>query len=119
MCKKKVTKGKFQLDHIIALANGGSNDLTNIQVLCIGCHADKTKKENEQGYVKLIDTESSFNSTTKAIYNSKLCGSFAFVERLNEIIPPKLKASKVYHLDINKCRKKYYIMLGMIIRFLV
>ena len=70
MCKKKVAKGKFQLDHIIALANGGSNDLTNIQVLCIGCHADKTKKENEQGYVKLIDTESSFNSTTKAIYNS-------------------------------------------------
>ena len=48
-CKKPVTKGKFHLDHIKALANGGTNKPKNIQVLCISCHADKTKAEKENG----------------------------------------------------------------------
>ena len=58
----------------------------------------------------LVYTESSFNTSVKEIINSKLCGKFAFVERVNEIIPKKLKAEKVYHFDINKCRKNilYY-----------
>ena len=71
MCNGKVSKGKFHLDHIVALANGGDNELTNIQVLCIPCHLQKTKNEKEQGYVKLVDTESSFNTYVKEIINSK------------------------------------------------
>jgi NAD-dependent dihydropyrimidine dehydrogenase PreA subunit len=65
LCKAKVTKGKFHLDHIVALANGGNNDLKNIQVLCIPCHFQKTKHETEEGYVHMVATESSFNSTVK------------------------------------------------------
>lgn len=30
-------------DHIIALINGGQNRESNIQLLCSGCHDDKTK----------------------------------------------------------------------------
>ena len=44
-CKKPVMKYKFHLDHIKALANGGTNNPKSIQVLCISCHADKTKSE--------------------------------------------------------------------------
>ena len=103
-CKNPVTKSKFHLDHIEALANGGTNHHDNIQVLCISCHADKTKAEKEQGYVKLIDTESSFNTVAKDIFNSSLCSSYAFIDRLVENIDPKIKATKVHHIDINKCR---------------
>ena len=89
-CKNPVSKCKFHLDHITALANGGTNHHDNIQVLCISCHADK-----------LIDTESSFNTVAKDIVNSPLCGSYAFIDRLVEQIEPKLKATKVHHIDIN------------------
>jgi 5-methylcytosine-specific restriction protein A len=30
------------LDHIVALVNGGSNDDENLQGLCAACHMDKT-----------------------------------------------------------------------------
>jgi len=46
-----LTKGKFHLDHIVALANGGDNGIKNFQVLCIPCHLQKTENEKEQGYV--------------------------------------------------------------------
>jgi 5-methylcytosine-specific restriction protein A len=110
-CEKKVTLATFELDHILALANGGTNELDNIQMLCKTCHQDKTKSEKEDGYVKLIDTESSFNAMTRNIFTSRLCGSYAFIERLVDQTP-KIKniTSKVHHLDINKCRKNvmYY-----------
>ncbi len=43
----------MQLDHIRALANGGNNDLSNVQVLCVACHGDKTKQEKANGYVNI------------------------------------------------------------------
>ena len=100
----------MQLDHIKALANGGNNDLSNIQVLCIACHGDKTKQEKANGYVNIIPTESSFNSVVKNIFNSQLCADYAFIERLNEEIPKKLANNKIHNIDINKCRKNvlYY-----------
>jgi 5-methylcytosine-specific restriction protein A len=148
-CQKVLTIKSFELDHILALANGGTNDMNNIQMLCKTCHQDKTKAEKEDGYVKMIDTESSFNTVTKEIFLSKLCGSYAFIERLVEDTPTTtikkrcedvvktekrfyyegetqifydkeeivkssvvdtIIKSKVYHLDINKCRKNnlYY-----------
>ena len=88
-CKKKITKSQMQLDHIKALANGGNNDLSNIQVLCVACHGDKTKQEKTNGYVNIVPTASSFNSVLKNIFNSKLCSDYAFIERLNEEIPKK------------------------------
>lgn len=34
---------EIQIDHIIALENGGSNDITNLQMLCKKCHEEKTR----------------------------------------------------------------------------
>ena len=110
LCKAKFTKGKFHLDHIVALANSGNNDLKNIQVLCIPCHLQKNKHEKEEEYVNMVPTESLFNSTLKEIFNSQLCGSYAFIERLVEQIPKKIKAEKMYHIDIHKCVKIKCIM---------
>lgn len=35
----------FQLDHVVRLADGGADDISNLQALCPGCHATKTRAE--------------------------------------------------------------------------
>ena len=35
----------YEVDHIIALYRGGTNDLTNLEALCRNCHGIKTFKE--------------------------------------------------------------------------
>jgi len=78
LCKKELKK-TFDIDHIIPLAEGGTNDEINLQVLCKPCHFEKTQIEHEQGYIKLSQTESSFNTTVKEIFNSDLNAKHAFV----------------------------------------
>jgi hypothetical protein len=54
---------KFDIDHIRALSNGGTNEKSNLQPLCKACHMVKTSSEHETGqYIKIIDTESTFNT---------------------------------------------------------
>jgi 5-methylcytosine-specific restriction endonuclease McrA len=33
-----------QIDHIVEVTHGGTNDITNLQVLCACCHAVKTSR---------------------------------------------------------------------------
>jgi 5-methylcytosine-specific restriction protein A len=43
MCERKgLVRLATQLDHIVALTNGGTNDDDNYQGLCEPCHIDKT-----------------------------------------------------------------------------
>ncbi len=35
----------FELDHITAMVNGGSDTVDNLQVLCIECHEAKTRRD--------------------------------------------------------------------------
>ncbi len=42
-CSK--TSDKWQVDHIKPIRDGGSNSKDNIQLLCLKCHKEKTKKE--------------------------------------------------------------------------
>ena len=45
-CQKNgLTELATEVDHIIPLFKGGSNDLDNLQGLCRDCHLDKTRKE--------------------------------------------------------------------------
>ena len=44
----------FELDHIIALANDGTNDDSNMQVLCDPCHEEKTNAD--LGYKPKVTT---------------------------------------------------------------
>ena len=50
-----------------------------------------------------------FNGLTKQIINSQLSKTYAFVENVRMTIPNNYN-KKIYHFDINKCRKNclYY-----------
>lgn len=47
ICTRKVGIGgePFQLDHRVALVNGGSHCESNLQIVCVECHKDKTKQD--------------------------------------------------------------------------
>ena len=92
----------MQIDHIIPLVVGGSNDIDNLQILCRPCHFSKTKSElDSDQYVKQSPTLSSFNTKVNDIINSSLATTHSFVETINQKIPKKYK-SDVYTFDINK-----------------
>lgn len=45
-CGRVLPAGKWACDHIVALANGGKHQESNLQPLCISpCHSDKTKAD--------------------------------------------------------------------------
>ncbi|MDI9917864.1 HNH endonuclease signature motif containing protein [Rhodococcus sp. IEGM 1379] len=41
-----------QVDHIINVKAGGTDDMTNLQVLCARCHEIKTQREARVGRAK-------------------------------------------------------------------
>ena len=42
--KIDLTAKSLQIDHIIPLAQGGANDLSNLQTLCAKCNREKSAK---------------------------------------------------------------------------
>jgi hypothetical protein len=40
----KFDESGYEIDHIVEVALGGTNDLSNLQKLCPSCHAVKTKR---------------------------------------------------------------------------
>jgi len=83
-CLKRSTK-QNECDHIRPLANGGDNEIINLQLLCKSCHADKCKLEHEDvSYVKIVDTESSFKKKTNEIIHNVLNKHLAFTEKLSD-----------------------------------
>lgn len=79
MCKVSLDINDFHIDHVKPLAEGGSNDISNLQILCRECHYQKTKEENENGYIRMSDTTSSFNLQTKQIFDSVLAKNCNFI----------------------------------------
>lgn len=41
-CGSKLYPGAFEADHVIPLSCGGTNALTNFQLICRPCHSEKT-----------------------------------------------------------------------------
>ena len=109
VCKCCLKKQPFEIDHIRALSNGGTNEMKNLQPLCKACHLVKTSDEHEQGkYIKINDTESTFNEHVQEVMDSPLAQTHAFVEKAYF---KQLEGDKIiYSIDINKCRKNilYY-----------
>ena len=107
-CKTCITDNEFDIDHIRPLANGGTNKASNLQPLCNSCHADKCSNEHENGeYIKLIDSESTFNNHIQKVMDSPLAQTHAFIEN---IVKENIENRKIFTIDNNKCRKNivYY-----------
>lgn len=52
-CGRLVAMHEFELDHVVALVNGGADAESNCQVLCTGpdgCHGRKTARDLGRGY---------------------------------------------------------------------
>lgn len=47
ICRHKFPRIELTIDHKIAIANGGTNEKRNLQVICKGCHDNKTREENK------------------------------------------------------------------------
>ena len=83
VCKDELKK--YERDHIRPLANVGDNETDNLQLLCKSYHMDKCKLEDEDGsYVRIIDTESSFNKQSLEIIHSDLNKHLAFFEKISD-----------------------------------
>ncbi|MDE3269651.1 MAG: HNH endonuclease signature motif containing protein [Pseudomonadota bacterium] len=52
--RKRSTKNRraFDLDHKQPLAAGGKDNIKNMQLLCLDCHKQKTKREWDRGLYK-------------------------------------------------------------------
>ena len=96
----------MDIDHVKPISEGGhATGPSNLQLLCKKCHFEKTRNEQEQGYIKISDTASSFNIKTQEIFNSPLCATHAFVETLLTDAPKPMTDFDVHYIDINKSRK--------------
>lgn len=49
VCKRKLTpKDKWTLEHRVALENGGTNEVSNMDVTCEWCEPEKTAEDHEK-----------------------------------------------------------------------
>jgi 5-methylcytosine-specific restriction endonuclease McrA len=107
ICDKAIEKMKYQFDHIIPLACDGTNDLDNMQALCIECHFEKTKGEQDNGeYYTLPQYASTFNKRCRNVVLNEF-NRYAFIERFDN----PAKKHKNYYIDINKCRRNIMLHL--------
>ena len=86
----KLSPDIFEIDHIIPLANGGSNEIENFQPLCGDCHKLKSETERELGAyseTKGLEEVSFFNNNVFAnVISTDSFKTWQFVERIQENI---------------------------------
>jgi hypothetical protein len=94
----------LEIDHIVPLASGGSNDLLNLQCLCKDCHLKKTKEEKELGAYKIKDREGSiFNQVVlDHVVNTHEFKTWQFVEKVPCYSDD---VSKKFKVDTTKSRR--------------
>ena len=47
-CARHCGRPARHVDHVVPLADGGSNDAANLQPLCVQCHHAKTAREHRE-----------------------------------------------------------------------
>ncbi len=92
---------KFQIDHIKPLANGGTNNMENLQAICENCHAEKTSEEKETGYG--TDADAFKSSFTEPVW--KKIEPFLLTHQIVRQLEADVDVSETAQLDIVKCRR--------------
>jgi hypothetical protein len=118
VCKSKL-RNFFHVDHIKPLANLGTNDMDNLQSLCVPCHIEKCKNEHLTCQYILPEVyESTYNSQTFELINGEFFKTYAFIEEIdfssskfmNKHIKVDMDKYEKVSIDCNKTRKNllYY-----------
>ena len=100
MCADKLSK-RHEVDHIKPLGEGGSNDVSNLQLLCCACHASKTEHEERSSGTSAFHTlESQLSPHLQEVFHNapkprEVSGSWT---------PLPEQAEKVRCLDAVGCR---------------
>ena len=92
---------KYEIDHIIPLMSGGTNEFTNLQALCKTCHDNKSRLETSEGNFKINNTLSCYNNETFKIFTAK---KNAFIHSYKSKYDFPV-GSIFFGLDLVKCRK--------------
>ena len=100
----------FHIDHI---SSGGSNERINLQALCISCHIEKSKRENEACEYILEDKFiSSFNLQALDIMKSNHFLKVAFTENLPAYHELNHENQSMFAIDMVKCRRNILQFYG-------
>ena len=93
----------IEIDHIIPIAAGGTNEIHNLQPLCLDCHKNKSIEEQKECSYEFHDeTISSFNPIIwEKVMKSIYLKSYQFVEKVNEPNPKH----DIFKIDMRKCRR--------------
>ena len=54
----------LECDHVVPLEDGGTDEIENLQALCVSCHFAKTARENRVHDVKGADEWAAFAAKT-------------------------------------------------------
>ena len=60
---------KYEVDHRKLLCEGGNNDVSNLQLLCKGCHAEKTQMEELARATKFHTLESQLSEDLYNVFH--------------------------------------------------
>ena len=82
------------VDHIVARADGGTDDRSNLQPLCHACHSRKTVRENGGRAVTRRGGDQMFGATIRRPHRA---GGFLFVQNGG-------RGSTGIWRDVNRCR---------------
>ena len=98
------TLGKFEKNHIVALSEGGSNEASNIELLCCPCHADVTEKQELAGNRGGVWLESRLSPTMLKLFQTTPMPRQEVWGHASAIFASQEEESQVRCLDICGCR---------------
>ena len=92
----------FEIDHILPVCAGGTNEIDNLQPLCKDCHKSKSIQERKEGMYNYNDEiVSSFNGVVWENIMKTIFGkSWQFVEIVDEN-----DYKNTFKADMRKCRR--------------